>query len=226
MTHTDELTAIMRRLGAQALWRPLDLVEELLQHKDPRLVTEPLARSLLQVDFAGKSVVELGSNIGFYSFLAALLGAQEVHALDFGPDIVRLGELLAQRHGMPQVRFVQADFAGAPPSRVWDVALLLDIIGHNKVRKGRVGAILDILLRHSHKELVLNVRPVYEIEAELGVSPQSLEGLYPQEHLRQGRLHLLDYVVKRLGADWTATPLASETEMAQQDKPGFLFQRR
>lgn len=226
MSLENELGATMNRLGTQALWRPLDMVEHLLRGKDPQNVAEPLARSLLAVDFQGKSVVDLGSNIGLYAFLAALLGAREVMALDFGPDIVRMGGLLAAKHSLPQVRFELSDFIRARPDRTWDLALMLDIIGHNKVRKGRVGALMDVLSRYSHKELVCNVRPVYTIEPELGVPPEALEGLYPREHLREGKFFLLEYLQARHGREWKISMLAGEAEAAGQDKPAFLFSRR
>lgn len=224
--HDKELASILQRLGDQALWRPLDMVRELLQHRDPKRLQEPLAQSLLQVDFQGKSVVELGSNIGLYSFLAALLGAREVHALDFGPDIVRLGNLLALEHGMQQVAFRLEDFSNCAPEHTWDLALLLDIIGHNKVRKGRVDAVMDTLLRYSEKEMVFNVRPVYRIEEELGVSPQALAAFYPAEHLREGRLHLLEYLIARHDQEWTMRLLELPVGAEQFDKPAVHCQRK
>ena len=226
MNFDTELAETVYRVGRQALWRPLDMVEALLASKDPGSVTEPLARSLCAVDFTGKTVVDLGSNIGFYAFLAGICGAREVHALDYGPDIVRIGELLAARHGLERVRFLQTDFYGTLPAEDYDIALMLDIIGHNKVRKGRVDALMDTVMRYSGKELVVNVRPEYDVLSELGIEAEALRGLYPSEHLRGGRLYLLEYLEARHGRSWEIRPLCSKDEMARQDKPAFHFTRK
>lgn len=226
MTLDDELAAAMQQLGPQAFWRPLNMVQDLLRSKEPQEVVEPLARCLLDVDFQGKSVVELGSNIGFYSFLAAQLGAREVHALDFGPAIVRIGGLLAEAYNMPQVHFEQVDFCRQEPGRKWDLVLVLDIIGNNKVRKGRVAALLDVVLRYVDKELVLNARPVYDLASELGVTEREMLEFYPAKHLREGRLHLLEYLTSWFGNSWEVTPLACDAQGAALDKPPFLFRRR
>lgn len=226
MTEHGDVTALATRLGDQALWRPLELVRELLVHKDPGQVREPLARCLLQVDFTGKSVVDLGSNIGLYAFLAALLGGQEVHALDFGPDIVRLGKLLAEEHDMPQVCFQLQDFSTSRPERQWDLAMMLDIIGNNKVRKGRVDALMDTLLQYSSSELLFNVRPVYDVQSELGVSPHELQGLYPDEHLREGRLYLLEHIMARHGTEWDMRLLDHGGAAAELDKPAVHCRRK
>ncbi len=222
----NEIAAILDRLGREALWRPVEQVETLLSGRNPAEVDDPLVHSLCRLDFRGKSVTDLGSNVGLHAFLAALLGAREVRALDYGPDIVRLGTLLAERHGLPQVRFLQVDFTRTPPDEPADLALMLDIIGHNKVRKGRVDALLDIVVRFSRKELVVNVRPVYAVEAELGVPPTALAGLYPEQHLRHGRLHLLDYLQERHGRDWEIRLLAEGDALAAQDKPALHFVRK
>ncbi len=226
MTKHCDATALATRLGNQALWRPLELVRELLVHKDPGQVREPLARCLLQVDFQGKSVVDLGSNIGLHSFLAALLGAREVHALDFGPDIVRLGGILAEEHELPQVSFQLVDFSKTPPNRTWDLAMMLDIIGNNKVRKGRVDALMDTLLLYSERELLFNVRPVYDVQEELGVTPSALKGLYPEAHLREGRLYLLEYLMARHGNHWEMRLLDKGNAAAELDKPAVHCRRK
>lgn len=226
MTEHSDVTALASRLGDQALWRPLELVRELLGHKDPGQVREPLARCLLQVDFQGKSVADLGSNIGLYAFLAALLGAREVHALDFGPDIVRLGALLAEEHDMPQVRFQLQDFSHARPERQWDLAMMLDIIGNNKVRKGRVDALMDTLLLYSERELLFNVRPVYEVREQLGVPLSALQDLYPKAFLREGRLYLLEYLMDRHGSQWEMCLLDTKGAAAELDKPAVHCRRK
>ncbi len=225
MTVERELSAALEHVGAAALWHPVERVRRLLRQGRPE-ADDHLAQSLRQLDFQGKSVADLGSNIGQYAFWAALLGAAEVQAFDFGPEVVRIGRLLAAAHAMPQVEFVLADFGAAPPPRKFDVAMMLDIIGNNKVRKGRVRPLLDILVAWSDRELVTNVRPVYDVEKELGVPAETLLAHYPVEFIRQGRLYLLEYVLREYGEVWEIRQLGAPGSGVRADKPALHFLRR
>ncbi len=225
MTVENELSDMLAQVEAAALWHPVERVRNLLRRGRPE-ADDHLALSLQQLDFQGKSVADLGSNIGQYAFWAALLGAAEVQAFDFGPEVVRIGRLLAEAHAVPQVAFVLSDFGAAPSPRKFDVAMMLDIIGNNKVRKGRVRPLLDILAAWSDKELVTNVRPVYGVQEELGVSDEALLAHYPGEFIRQGRLYLLEWVLREYGAVWEIRQLGAQEAGMAADKPALHFLRR
>ena len=225
MNAQSALELELAHVDAASLWHPVERVQQLIRSGMPER-EDHLARSLQKVEFTGRSVVDLGSNIGHYAFWAALLGAREVRAYDFGPDIVRVGSLLAESNSMPQVSFVLGDFGNLTPPQGVDVAMMLDIIGNNKVRKGRVVPLIDSLTRWSDKELVTNVRPVYEIEQELGVPPEALREYYSDDFIREGRLYLLDFVVAHYGPVWDVISLDVGDPEIDVDKPALLFRKR
>lgn len=223
MTRNPEWDDILERMDDTGLWRPIELVRDLLEKRTPEEAEDHLARALLRLDVAGKSVADLGSNIGYHAFFVALRGAAEVEAYDFGEDIVRIGRLFAQEFDMDQVRFEQVDFSHVTPHRRFDMVLMLDIMGNNKIRKGRVRPLIDAMLAWTRDEAVTNVRPVYDIRKQLGVEPEALLTHYPGAFIRDGRFHMLEYVKSVYSADWSISEISTENEAAEADKPVLHF---
>ncbi len=113
------------------------------------------------ISYRGKTVCDLGCNLGYFSFLAARDGAALVEGLDVDPRVIEGAGLLADMQGLSNVRFRTADFTAETPERPFDMVLVIDFIGRGTVVKGRLGGVLDAAARFSAREMVFTLRPIY-----------------------------------------------------------------
>lgn len=171
-----------------------------------------------RIDFAGKTVVDLGCNFGFFTFQARRLGAASVVGVDRERPVLDGCELLRRHFGLTDVTFECHDIAApacALPTRTFDIAMLVEFIGKTFVLGNRVGPALDFLARLSDRELVCSVQKTYWIRKELGTTPAKLRESYPAKYIDGGDFLLLDYVRDRLAPRWrmeVLSPLADGYE--------------
>ena len=159
------------------------------------------------LDFTGKSVADLGCNLGQFSLQAAGQGAAVVHGFDRDPRLCRGATLLARMHGQPNVGFFARDFIGIPPPRQYDMAVLVDVIGKKHVAEGMLLKILDAAQRFSAREIVMTVRPRYRVKKDLHTTPEALEHDYGPG-LVHGRYFLvLRCVARHMAPHWATDPL-------------------
>jgi len=178
------------------------------------------------MDFRDKRVVDLGCNIGYYSFLAGQLGARRVLGLDVGRGVVKVGAGLGRRHGAASVELRVADFLAMEPPETFDVALMIDVIGDNRVRNGRAGKMFDALARFAAPVSVVAIRPVFYVEEHMGVSPGRLRGRYPEAFLDQGRLLFLEWVKAEYGRVWDIQGLTDHDDEQSVAKQMLRFTRK
>lgn len=171
-----------------------------------------------RIDFAGKTVVDLGCNFGFFAFQAKRLGAVSVLGVDRERQVLDGCELLRRHFGLSDVTFECHDIAAPAcplPTRSFDIAMLVEFIGKTFVLENRVGATMDFLASLSDRELVCSVQKTYLIRKELGTTPDRLMELYPAKYIDGGEFRLLDYVRDRLAPRWrmeALSPLADGFE--------------
>jgi len=76
----------------------------------PQLAADILHTAWMQGNIEGKKVVDLGTGTGIFAIGAALLGAEEVVALDKDEDAIEIAKENAENLGVKeQIRFVRSD---------------------------------------------------------------------------------------------------------------------
>lgn len=218
------LTAILGQLGEGVVWRPVRDHAGRLLAAGSGIGEDGLSEYVQGVSFSGKSVCDLGCNLGYFSLMAADQGAREVLGLDVDPLVIEAAGLLAGLHGRENVRFRVADFTAAPATETFDLVLLIDFIGRGTIAKGRLDAVLDAAVRHSRREMVFTLRPIYDL-ADLPTSgADDLTKQYGPQCVTDGRFHLLDYVTNRLG-QWRADMLTPGDAPHRRFKHAVRFTR-
>lgn len=221
------LTADIRRhlsaMDPAAVWRPVigPGGEMLAEGSGP--APDDLAGYVSGVSYSGKSVLDLGANLGFYSFLAARGGAESVVGLDSDPDVVTGANLLATLHGHDNVSFAVRDFLRDPPEETFDLVLAIDFIGRGVVTKGRLDAVLGCAARCARREIFLSFHPsyaLYELDPDGAGLPESYAPF-----IRHGRFHLEEYVTASLRPEFTPRRIHEGRVGGYALKAAILYER-
>lgn len=203
----DSLRERIARLGPSRVWRPVPGPDGSLLAPGEGPDMDMLADYVGGLDVAGKSVADLGCNLGYFSFMTRRLGARSVVGLDIDPEIVRIANLLTLVHGLDQVEFRALDFLREGPESPCDMALLIDFIGRQGIAKGRLPAVAAAATAWGRRELFFTLRPAYSLD-DLPLSAADLERLYPGS-VRDGRFHLADTLAGLLGPAWSMRQLTT-----------------
>jgi 2-polyprenyl-3-methyl-5-hydroxy-6-metoxy-1,4-benzoquinol methylase len=114
------------RYRSGALARPTHQTFQRFAHFIPPLC------AALGGSLAGRRVLDIACNAGFWSIQCALLGAAEVVGFDGRPELVRQARLLQSVVGVENARFECLDFFDMTPERLgrFDVVLNLGVLYH------------------------------------------------------------------------------------------------
>jgi SAM-dependent methyltransferase len=113
-----------------------DLVNGHVENVGPRMEQKLHAlRSVLPEDLTGKTVLDIGCDFGFWSFLCSQRGASSVLGLDRGRKVrgeyVNLPEMNNERAGGTTCEFQKANIGGSWPCfGKFDVTLLMSLYHH------------------------------------------------------------------------------------------------
>ena len=220
---TEKITAHLCRMGAGRVWRPVagPYGHVLNCGSGPDLTA--MSAYVAGVDFAGKTVLDLGANLGLFTFMACRGGATWALGLDSDPDAVAGARMLAELHGLPNARFEVRDFLADESIPRADLVLVIDFIGRGVIVKSRLDTVLDAAVRLSRKEIFFTLRPEYPL-SELRAPDHFLKRTYGR-FIRDGRFYLAEHVAARLGAGWSATVLSRLCVEGKTLKTGVLFTR-
>lgn len=127
--------------------------------KDRKSVSE----LIFQSDMAGKSVLVIGSCLGYFCLEAAERGAFRVVGWEIDPDRLRQARMIAEMKGLP-VEYVQRDIEVTEPEEDFDLVLCLNVLQHMFDPIG----VLETLIAHTRGELILEI--VSPKSSELGLS--------------------------------------------------------
>lgn len=182
MTCRQQIIQLLDDMGPENIWRPVyDDQGQLLAdgHEDMRSTAPD---DLADVDFQGRTVLDIGCNLGMYSFIARRRGAAGVVGMDSDPLAVRGCELLAQLYGLDKMRFCCADFIGLSGEDMYDIVQLINFIGRKSLVKG-IQPMLDVCRRSARTFLVLSIRCKYPIQSGLGVAPGYMAEKYGTKYV-------------------------------------------
>jgi SAM-dependent methyltransferase len=204
-----ELQALIADIEPGAIWRPIvDVDDRLLAagHEDMR---DGSPEVIQRVDFQDRTVLDMGCNFGYYSFLAARLGARRVVGVDLDERVIRGARLLAEIHRESRVDFRVDDFLRPDFSESFDLGLLVNFIGKQKAVKG-IRPILDAVLRLCRQNVIITLRPSYKLKNHLNLAAQRAVDMYGAAFVRDGRLHLAEYVRNRVEPEWSMTLISPD----------------
>jgi len=223
MPIAEKMREIAARVGSEHVYRTVydENLCVLVPGKED--ISDDILKTFARIDFAGKSVVDLGCNFGFFTFYAARLGASEVVGVDRERGVLQGCEAL-KRHFNSLASFEAHDIydpACTLPGRTFDIAMLVEFIGKTFIVENRIASTLAFLERLSERELILSVQKIYWIRKELGASPDALRAMYTERYVRGGSFYLLDYVRDFFAPRWRMEPIS---EMAEgYEKPRKLL---
>jgi SAM-dependent methyltransferase len=221
-----ELKDILKTVGPQNIWRPVVANGDYLLADGIGDTCDGLAENLGNLDFQDKTVLDLGCNFGYYSFLARRAGARHVLGIDADARIIRGCEIIRVLNGVEGVSFRALDIIGAEGIGRFDIGLMIDLIGTQMIITGAAKAVLDSLERLSGKEMVLTLRPRYHIGKKLAGDFQGLKEKYPGDYIRDDYFHTFEYVRDRFQPNWEVSVLSPENDPEVEYKQTLHFVRR
>lgn len=192
---------------------------------------EPLRQYLIDdfksVDFSGRTVADLGCNFGFFSFLAADSGASHVTGVDFMPEIVEGGRLLALLGKYGNVSFTTFNFE-QPDKDLgrFDMVMLVDFFGRSNIRKRKVEYIINFMKSVADKEMLFAIRPLNRIVKDLRMSESEFSSLYPGQYISAGVFNLLHYIKDLLDEEWEIRPVSQYDGEFRKHKILFICSKR
>ena len=104
----------------------------------------------------GKSILDAGSKLGYYSLRACQEGAQYCRAVEQDEWCVNKLEEIVAALGLKNLEVVQADILSYAIDKDFDIVLCLNLVHHFETIE-RVEALLDALYLHARERLALIV---------------------------------------------------------------------
>ena len=209
MNLKTELEKIIHNVGPENIWRPIYDNEDILLADGIADMLDGYPEDLSKINFHGKTVLDLGCNFGFYSFLAKRLGARKVVGIDINDQIIKGCKLLKAMHGVKDVYFYSEDFTTANLRGEFDIGMLINFIGKKSIRKG-IQKVLDAVERFSSSGMVISARPYYHISRHLGVDPEDIIRHYPTAYVKNDRFKLMDFVHDYFCDNWEMSIVSSD----------------
>lgn len=179
-----------------------------------------------ELDFKGKTVCDLGCNMGYFSFYAWEKGAREVVGYDLEPKVVAGAKKLAELYCADNVDFCICDFAKEEPDRTFDMGMLIDIIGKTGIGNGWLDSMLRGLEKRSESEMLLTFRPVYIVNRHLNLTTEELLQIYHKATVEDDVFNLLDYVIEFYAENWEMTYISKEHPEKKYYKNTVHFKRK
>lgn len=104
----------------------------------------------------GKSILDVGSNLGYYSIRALTEGASRCTAIEREGRCVKRIQDVAKKLGLKNLQVLQADIFDVSLDEDYDIALCLNVIHHFSTME-RVETVLGRLHKHTHQAIILSV---------------------------------------------------------------------
>lgn len=207
MQPLDALKSILAEVGPAGIWRPVYDGDGNCLAAGIGEPADGLPEAQVGELFKGKTVIDLGCNFGFYSFLARRAGACRVLGVDSDSRVIQGCRILSQLFALDGVSFTCADIKSYRTFGKFDLGLMVDFIGKDVIKTGGLPLCLAALQACCGNEILLTLRRRYPIGKKLGGAAATLAGLYGEDYIRQGHFHLLDYIQDQLLPRWSLSLL-------------------
>ena len=212
MDKIKELEEILKSVGPQNIWHPVVVNGDKLLANGIGDPLDGIRDRDGVLDFEGKTVVDLGCNFGHYCFFVRTAGTSDVLGIDMDERIIRGCEILKAIHDVDRVNFRPLDITKANSVGKFDIGMMIDIIGRDKIRTGAAKDFLNSLEKMSQKEMLLTLRPRYHIEKKLQTDVQRIREIYPADYIRNSYFYMVDYVRDRFKAAWEMNIISGQNE--------------
>jgi len=220
-----ELEEILKSVGPQNIWHPVVVKGDKLLANGIGDPVDGIRDRDGVLNFEGKTVVDLGCNFGHYCFSVRNAGASDVLGIDMDERIIRGCEILKALHDVDRVNFRPLDIRKANGIGKFDMGMLIDIIGREKILAGTANDFLNSLESLSQKEMLLTLRPRYHIEKKLGTDIQRFREKYPVDYIRNSYFYMVDFVRDRFKATWEMHILSGQND-SEGTKQTLHFTKR
>lgn len=177
------------------------------------------------VSFHGRTVADLGCNLGHHSQMAARQGAAFVVGIERDPRLARAAGVWAALCGVHGVRFHVADLVADAPAARCDMAMMIDTLGKGMVLAGLAPAMLDAVEAYARTEALVSVTPRYPVRTHLEGASARLADMYGSRWLSGGMFLMEEYVSQRLAPRWEVSVVA-RAGAGQRDKRILYCRRR
>lgn len=226
MSKNAELRNIVAEVGENLIWRPLYDFENTPLANGVGHDIDGIDPEFKGLDFNGKSVCDLGCNLGHFSFYAREHGAREVVGYDLEPKVIAGAKKLVELYDIENVDFCVCNFAYDEPDRTFNMGMLIDILGKINIGNGHMAAILTGLEKRSESEMLLTFRPEYYVGKHLGLTLEEFMAMYPQAKIVDGKFCLLDFVLDLFADNWDMAYLSKPHPADKQYKRTVYFKRK
>jgi len=226
MSKNAELREIVAEVGEDLIWRPLYDFENTPLANGVGHDIDGIDPEFIDLDFNGKSVCDLGCNLGHFSFYACEHGAREVVGYDLEPKVIAGAKKLVELYEVENVEFCVCDFANNQPDRTFTMGMLIDILGKINIGQGHMTAILKGLEKRSKSEMLLTFRPEYFVGKHLGLTSEEFVRMYPQAKIVDDKFSLLDFVLDLFAENWEMAYLSKPHPADKQYKRTVYFKHR
>ena len=226
MDELREFMEILRQVGPENIWRPVYSPGNELLADGAGELCNGLPPNLEQFDFKNKTVADIGCNFGHYTFIVKRNGSRHVTGIDADCRIIRGCRILKRLFGVDGVSFLAADIADSDGLGTFDTGMMIDFIGKKMVRTGIFKEYLDALERLSKKEMILSIKPVYQIRKHLNGDFQAIREIYPGDYIRNNSFFTIDYICDRFRDRWHVEIVASNRGCGDTDKKILYFTRK
>lgn len=229
-TRKDLLNQIGKLLST---FRPEDIYRSVYDHqgnlmvKGAMPVEERLIKDFKKVDFKGKTIVDLGCNLGLFSFIAADRGAAHVTGIDQFQEIIDGCYLFARLRELTNVSFKTFDMElDKKELGTFDMAVLIDFFGKSNIRKQKIPNFLNLLETLADKQILTSYRPVNRIKKDLKMTVDEFGRLYDDTYIKDGCFLLFDYINDLMSERWTVKTISNEDQKYSKYKKLFLYERK
>ena len=110
------------------------------------------------------------------------------------------------------MNFQSLDITKAKGIGEFEIGMMIDLIGKDKIRTGTAKELLNSLERMSQKEMLLTLRPRYHIEKKLKGDFEGLKEKYSSNYIRNSYFYMVDYVCDRFKSAWDMHVISGQND--------------
>lgn len=150
----------------------------------------PLYNQLFPSPPVGKSILDVGSNVGYYAMRALLEGANRCTAIELDRRCVEKARKVANKLNLQNIEFLNADIFETPIHQDYDIVLCLNLLHHFSTLE-RVEEVLEKLYSKTREKIILAFPipaggdQLYAIDDELSVTGVHFIRLSPRYFLEK-----------------------------------------
>jgi SAM-dependent methyltransferase len=223
----NEIKELLSQIKQEDIYRSVYDTKGNILAKGLLPTDQQLTNDFEKVNFRNKTVIDLGCNLGFFTFIAAKLCASNVIGIDQSPDVIAGSKLLADLYDLTNVNFKCFDMEKQKNNLgKFDIVVLVDFFGRANVRKKKVRHFLRLSEDLSKKYILTSFRPINRLEQDLKMTRNEFDKLYSSTYIKDNKFYLIDYINDIMDDRWSVTPVSNYSGEFSKSKLLFLYERK